>query len=131
MSGNSFRRREFIRRGVLAGAALTIIPRHVMGGSGYTAPSDQLTKGIVGVGGMGLGHFNYENTRLLAVCDVDQGTLKELDQGWKGSEGIHDFRELIARSDIDIVHIATPPHWHGIIAKWLRRPARTYGARNR
>ena len=31
--------------------------------------------------------------------------------------GYHDFRELIARPDIDIVHIATPPHWHGIIAK--------------
>lgn len=77
MSDNSYRRREFIRRGALAGAALTIVPRHVLGGSGYLAPSDQLTKGIIGVGGMGLGHFSYENTRLLAVCDVDSDHLKK------------------------------------------------------
>lgn len=138
MSEKSFRRREFIRRGALAGAALTIVPRHVLGGTGYLAPSDQLTKGIIGVGGMGLGHFNYENTRLLAVCDVDSGHLKSaLSKGGKGVKGYHDFRELIARPDIDIVHIATPPHWHGIMAKmaaeagkdiWCEKPmTRTIG----
>lgn len=109
-----------------------------MGGTGYNAPSDQLTKGIVGVGGMGLGHFNYENTRLLAVCDVDAAHLKRaLDRAGNGVAGYSDFRELIARPDIDIVHIATPPHWHGIIAKmaaeagkdiWCEKPmTRTIG----
>jgi len=138
MSGNRFKRREFIRRGALAGAALTIVPRHVLGGSGYIAPSDQLTKGIVGVGGMGIGHFSYENTRLLAVCDVDSGHLKRaIDKAGKGVKGFHDFRELIARPEIDIVHIATPPHWHGIIARmaaeagkdiWCEKPmTRTIG----
>jgi len=71
MSGSSLKSREFIRKGAVAGAALTIIPRHVLGGNGYLSPSVHLTKGIIGVGGMGLGHFGYENTRLLAVCDVD------------------------------------------------------------
>jgi predicted dehydrogenase len=138
MSGNRFKRREFLKRGAVAGAALTIVPRHVLGGSGYLAPSDQLTKGIVGVGGMGLGHFNYENTRLIAVCDVDSNHLQRaLDRAGKGVTGYHDFRELIGRPDIDIVHIATPPHWHGVIARmaaeagkdiWCEKPmTRTIG----
>ncbi len=138
MAGNSLKRRDFIRKGAVAGAALTIVPRHVLGGNGYLAPSDQLTKGIVGVGGMGLGHFNYENTRLLAVCDVDSGHLRRaLDKAGKGVRGYHDFRELITNPDIDIVHIATPPHWHGVIAKmaaeagkdiWCEKPmTRTIG----
>jgi predicted dehydrogenase len=138
MEKEKVNRRRFLIRSTAAGLGLTIIPRHVMGGSGYIAPSDQLTKGIVGVGGMGLGHFNYENTRLLAVCDVDSGHLKRaLDRAGKGVTGYSDFRELINRPDIDIVHIATPPHWHGIIAKmaaeagkdiWCEKPmTRTIG----
>jgi len=87
---------------------------------------------------MGLGHFAYENTRLLAVCDVDASHLRRaLDKAGKGVTGYHDFRELIARPDIDIVHIATPPHWHGIMSKmaaeagkdvWCEKPmTRTIG----
>lgn len=138
MSNSPLRRREFLRRGAVAGVALTIVPRHVLGGRGYIPPSDHLTKGIIGVGGMGLGHFDYENTRLLAVCDVDAVHLKRaLDRAGDGVTGYHDFRELIARPDIDIVHIATPPHWHGIMAKmaaeagkdiWCEKPmTRTIG----
>lgn len=134
----SLNRRNFIRRTSLAGLSLTIVPRHVLGGPGFTAPSEQLTKGIIGVGGMGMGHFSYESTRLLAVCDVDSSHLKSaLDKAGKGVAGYHDFRELIARDDIDIVHIATPPHWHGIMSKmaaeagkdiWCEKPmTRTIG----
>jgi len=65
-------RREFIQTALASSAGLMIVPRHVLGGSGYTAPSDQLTKAIIGVGGMGRGHIPYEGTRLLAVCDVDR-----------------------------------------------------------
>lgn len=110
-------RRSFVKKTGLAVTALTVVPRHVLGGNGFMAPSDQLTKGIIGVGGMGRGHFGYEGTRLLAVCDVD---AEHLDAALKaaspGVKGYRDFRELIARPDIDIVHIATPPHWHGIMA---------------
>ena len=118
MARNKVNRREFLFRSAAAGVGLTIIPRHVLGGRGYLPPSDQLTKGIIGTGGMGLGHFAYENTRLLAVCDVDASHLRRaLDKAGKSVTGYHDFRELIARPDIDIVHIATPPHWHGIMSK--------------
>ncbi len=138
MNKDTVNRRDFIRRSATAGLALTIVPRHVLGGRGYTPPSDQLTKGIIGVGGMGLGHFAYENTRLLAVCDVDSNHLNHaLGIAGKGVTGYHDFRELIARPDIDIVHIATPPHWHGIMSRmaadagkdiWCEKPmTRTIG----
>jgi predicted dehydrogenase len=138
MGRNKVNRREFLFRSAAAGVGLTIVPRHVLGGRGYLPPSDQLTKGIIGTGGMGLGHFAYENTRLLAVCDVDASHLRRaLDKAGKGVTGYHDFRELIARPDIDIVHIATPPHWHGIMSKmaaeagkdiWCEKPmTRTIG----
>ncbi len=110
-------RRDFIRRSALAAVTFTVVPRHVLGGQGYMAPSDQLTKGIIGVGSMGRSHFGYEGTRLVAVCDVDSRHLETaLGLAGPGVKGYRDFRELIARSDIDIVHIATPPHWHGIIS---------------
>lgn len=110
-------RRSFLKKSLAATAAFTIIPRHVLGGKGYTAPSDQLTKAIIGVGGMGRGHIAYEGTRLLAVCDVDKNHLNQtLNSVGKDVKGYTDFRELLQRKDIDIVHIATPPHWHGVMA---------------
>ncbi|HOU96746.1 MAG TPA: Gfo/Idh/MocA family oxidoreductase [Bacteroidales bacterium] len=131
-------RRSFLKKTGAAMLAFTIVPRRVLGGQGYTPPSDQLTKGIIGVGGMGKGHFNYEGTRLLAVCDVDRKHLEEAVALAKGNvSAYHDFRELLARPDIDVVHIATPPHWHGIISKmaaeagkdiWCEKPmTRTIG----
>ncbi len=112
-----FPRRDFLKKSLSAAAALTIVPRSVLGGSFGPAPSDQLTKAVVGVGGMGLGHLKYEGSRLLAVCDVDENHLKTaLEAGGPGVAGYRDFREVLARPDIDIVHIATPPHWHGLIS---------------
>ena len=70
-------RRNFLKKTAAAAVAFTIVPRHVLGGPGITPPSDQLTKGIVGVGGMGRGHLEYEGTRLLAVCDVDKNHLDQ------------------------------------------------------
>lgn len=138
MKQNGSGRRSFLKKSTAALFAFTIVPRHILGGPGYTAPSDQLTKGIVGVGGMGRGHIEYEGTRLLAVCDVDKNHLAmAIAQAGGKVDGYHDFRELIMRPDIDIVHIATPPHWHGIIAKmaaeagkdiWCEKPmTRTIG----
>jgi len=110
-------RRKFFKKSLAVMAGITIVPRHVLGGKGYIAPSDQLTKAIIGVGGMGRGHINYEGTKLLAVCDVDRNHLNDvLDQVGKGVDGYTDYREVLQRPDIDVVHIATPPHWHGLMA---------------
>ena len=138
MEKNNNGRRNFIRKSSFAALALTVVPRHVLGGTGFTPPSDQLTKGIIGVGGMGRGHIGYEGTRLLAVCDVDKSHLElAIAQAGGNITGYHDFRELLARTDIDIAHIATPPHWHGIISRmaaeagkdiWCEKPmTRTIG----
>lgn len=110
-------RRRFLKHAAAATAGFMIVPRHVLGGTGFQAPSDQLTKAIIGVGGMGRGHINYEGTRLLAICDVDRNHLNEvLTLAGKDVKGYTDYREVLQRKDVDIVHIATPPHWHGLMA---------------
>jgi myo-inositol 2-dehydrogenase/D-chiro-inositol 1-dehydrogenase len=110
-------RRQFIRRSLAASAAFTVVPRRVLGGQGWTPPSDTLTKAVIGVGGMGRVHLTYPGSTLLAVCDVDAGHLQTaLDLSGPGVKGYHDFREVLVRRDIDIVHIATPPHWHALIS---------------
>ncbi len=110
-------RRNFIKKSLTASAAFTIVPRYVLGGNGYTAPSDQLTKAVIGVGGMGRAHLRYPGAKLLAVCDVDENHLKRaLALSGPEVKGYKDFREVLERSDIDIVHIPTPPHWHALIS---------------
>ena len=110
-------RREFFRAGAAAAASLAIVPRRVLGGQGYLAPSDTLTKAVIGVGGMGRAHLGYPGSVLRAVCDVDRKHLESaLEMAGPGVDGYADFREVLARPDIDIVHIATPPHWHALIS---------------
>ncbi len=110
-------RRDFLKSSVAVAAGMMLVPRHVLGGPGFTAPSDQLTKGIIGVGGMGRGHIPYEGTKVVAICDVDKSHLELAKSQINNSvQTYHDYRELLLRPDIDIVHIATPPHWHGLMA---------------
>jgi predicted dehydrogenase len=110
-------RRDFIKTALAASAGLAIVPRHVLGGQGFTPPSDELTKAVIGVGGMGQGHLRYPGSRLLAVCDVDENHLKTaLEIAGSGVKGYKDFREVLDRPDIDIVHIVTPPHWHALMS---------------
>lgn len=130
-------RRSFLGQSALGLAAFSIVPRHVLG-KGYLAPSDQLTKAIVGTGGMGRGHIPYAGTRVVALCDVDQRHLQlAASMVEKGVKTFSDYRELIQLPEVDIVHVATPPHWHGIIAAdaaragkdvWCEKPmTRTIG----
>ena len=113
---NSNGRRKFLQQSATAAAGFFIVPRHVLG-KGYIPPSDQLTKGIIGVGGMGRGHIPYAGTRVVAICDVEKLHLQAAEKMIGGGvKSFHDHRELIALPEVDIVHIATPPHWHGIMA---------------
>ena len=114
-------RRQLIAK-TAAASAFTIVPRFVLGGEGHTPPSETLTKAVVGVGGMGKGHLKYPGAKLLAVCDVDRkrldGTLDIIRKEKLGDnvKGYRDFREVLERPDIDIVHVPTPPHWHALIS---------------
>lgn len=113
---NNHSRRAFVRNTLGAVAAFTIVPRHVLG-RGYPAPSDQLTKAVIGVGEMGKNHFAYAGTRVVAICDVDRTHLQQAKNMLeKGVKTFEDYREAIRLPEVDIVHIATPPHWHGLIS---------------
>ena len=130
-------RRSFLRDASLIITGFSIVPRHVLG-NGYLAPSDQLTKGIIGIGGMGRNHIEYAGTRVVAICDVDKTHLDAAAKKiGKGVKTFHNHEDLIALPEVDIVHIATPPHWHGLIATaaanagkdiWCEKPmTRTIG----
>jgi predicted dehydrogenase len=114
-------RRTFLKNSLGAVGAFTIVPRHVLG-RGYLAPSDQLTKGVIGMGEIGKVHIGYGGTRVVAICDVDQRHLAEAKELLNnGVKAFDDYRELLQLPEVDIVHIATPPHWHGIMAEEAAR----------
>jgi len=117
---------EISRRGFLSSAATTaalaVVPRHVLGGEGQPPPSDTLAVGLVGCGGQGGedvrsyiehcgGHY-----KMLACCDVDKGRLaRAVKKFGQSCTGYTDWRRLVERNDLDVVSVATPPHWHALV----------------
>lgn len=129
-NGKSISRRQFIKRAAGTAAGVMgfpyIVPSSVFGKSGFIPPSEKITIGCIGVGGMGTGNMqsflDEPDARIVAVCDVDKSHLLNakniVDKRYKNRDCAvyHDFHELIARDDIDAVSIATPDHWHSITA---------------
>src|SRR5437868_12686760 len=116
---HKFTRRSFLKTSIASLTTVMIVPRHVLGGAGFTPPSETLTRAVIGTGGISMGHVTSINTacKLLAVCDVDEKHLQTaLKEGGSDVKGYRDFREVLARKDIDIVHVPTPPHWHALIS---------------
>lgn len=121
MTEKKLSRRDLLKHGAAAALAFTIVPRHVLGGPGYTPPSEQLNRAVLGTGGMGRHHVGgIKGARLLAICDVDsrhlQMGLERARESGENPDLYRDFREVLERPDIDVVHIVTPPHWHGLMA---------------
>ena len=119
MTTKCLSRREVLVGAASAAALFSVLPRHVLGGPGRKAPSDVITRGVIGTGGMGMGHVhgNVEGQPpvTLAVCDVDKKHLaKAVERAGSGCTAYTDFREILDRKDIDTVEIATPPHWHAL-----------------
>lgn len=121
-------RRTFLKRAVASAAvAPFVLPSRIW--AAETKPNSRLTMGFIGMGKQNrglLGGFLGQETKVLAVCDVDttrrEAAQKRVDEYYaqKGEQGgscaaYNDFRELIQRKDIDAVCIATPDHWHAII----------------
>jgi predicted dehydrogenase len=118
-------RRQFLQTATASAIAPLIVPRHVVARSQTTPPSDRITLGHIGVGSMGGGHvrgfLKMPDVRVMAVCDVRKEALDKnklgVDQHYGDSScmGYTDFRELLARPDIDAVVIAPGERWHPLI----------------
>jgi predicted dehydrogenase len=110
-------RRQFLAASASAVGTLAIVPRFVLG-QGKTAPSEVITRAVIGTGGQGMaGHVTVnapdKPAVTLAVCDVDKKHLERaIAKTARGCDGYSDFRKVLERKDIDTIHIATPPHWH-------------------
>ena len=127
-------RRNFIGKSALAAGAFTIIPDRVRAGEAKntTPPSDRINLGYIGVGKQSLHLLNAimecPETMVLAACDVDINKLErfkglaekanasKLDGGTQVVDTYENYRELLERKDIDAVVIATPDHWHAMVA---------------
>ena len=112
-------RREFIRSAAAAAAFPYVISSTALGGEAAPAPSERVVMGHIGVGGQGsylLENFlQVKDAKCVAVADPN----KERRDKWAakiGCTAYNDFRELLARGDIDAVVIATQDHWHVPIA---------------
>lgn len=116
-------RRSFLKGAAASVAVPFILPSHVWAAQ----PNSKLTMGFIGMGkqsGHLLGVFLGHETQVVAVCDVDtkrrEAAKKRVDEFYSAKGGqakcdqYNDFRELLARKDIDAVCIATPDHWHAI-----------------
>jgi predicted dehydrogenase len=130
MTASHLTRRQFVRTAVAACAAPLVIRASALGAEGQPAPSDRITVGMIGVGRQAK-YYNLKqflgmpDVQVVAVCDVDSWRLdnaqQQVEEGYaknkptgtyQGCNTYRDFRELLARQDIDAVMISTPDHWH-------------------
>ncbi len=119
---NSLSRRAFLKRSIAAGVIYVlpaIVPASVFG---ENAPSNRITIGMIGTGGQGVwnlkGLLHKPSAQVVAVCDVD---LTHREQARRlahlaENASYNDFRELLAKSDVDAVFVCTPDQWHALIS---------------
>ena len=135
---NTLSRRQFLKKSTLAAAAAIgapmIIPSTAWAASALKLPGDRITMGIIGMGMLGEfthlpGFLNNNDVQVIAICDVDRqklanGVKKTNDHyaaafgkpNWQGCSAYTDFREMLARPDLDAVAVVTPNHWHALLA---------------
>jgi len=131
-------KKKFSRRNFLVSAAALVtapmfIPVRVLGRDGAVAPSEKITVGVMGTGSRGGGHSHSligdSSVQYMAACDANKERAEAIKKAaetkyaadigagtYKGCAVYQDFRELIARSDIDAVFIASPENWHAIMS---------------
>ncbi|MBM82186.1 MAG: oxidoreductase [Planctomycetaceae bacterium] len=112
-----FSRREFAGAAAASAFSFTIVPRHVLGGAGQTAPSEQVRIGGIGAGGQGGGDINAmaaNGARVVALCDVDFARAAGNFKRHSKATVYKDFRKLLDKEEknIDAVVVGTPDHIH-------------------
>ncbi len=116
------KRRNFIRQAGLAAAAITIVPRHVIGGKGFRAPSDTLYVAGIGAGGKGesdIASFAKSGKATISfLCDVDDRRAAKSIAAFPKAKYYKDYRELLEKESksFDAVSVSTPDHMHAIQA---------------
>lgn len=126
-------RRTFLG-GAAAASAFMIVPRHVLGGPGYTPPSDKLNIGCVGVGGKGQSDTeSVSKENVVALCDVDDTMMArfkkeakddgktELVTMFEKANKYRDYRQMLEKEKLDAITISTPDHTHAVIAVMAMR----------
>ncbi len=118
MSRHDISRRQFIAGASASAAALTVVPRRVLGSAGFQAPSDTLNTAGIGIGGRGRASIEgCRSQHIVALCDVDAGHAAETFAEHPQASAYSDYRRMLDREpDIDAVIIATPDHIHAVIA---------------
>ena len=111
-------RRDFISGAAAAFTGITIVPRHVLGGNGHTAPSEKLNIAGIGIGGMGKNNLeNVSSENIVALCDVDEEYAGKIFEKYPQAKKYTDYRKMLEKQkDIDAVIIATPDHTHAVIS---------------
>ena len=130
MKNKSIDRRNFIKKLTSASLVATGFPYFIsaktLGREGAVSPNNKINMACIGVGGMGDANMKsflgQDEAKVIAICDVDTKHAKQAQSAVnryynnKDCAIYSDFRELLKRDDLDAVMIATPDHWHGIIA---------------
>lgn len=110
-------RRQAIKSAA-AFAAVSVVPRYVLGGAGQVPPSERLNIAGVGLGGMGSGDIRaVTSENVVALCDVDQSALARNARDFPKATTHTDYRRMFdCQKEIDAVMVATPDHQHAIIS---------------
>lgn len=120
-------RRQFIKRAAIAGAVAgfpTILPATAVARNGKASPNSKVNVALLGCGsrsGYGINYKNYEKSVVVAVCDPFKSRRLQRKREHGNCDDYADFREVLARKDVDAVHIATADHWHvplALMAAW-------------
>jgi len=121
-------RRKFIEQTAIAATGVTIVPRYVLGGVGYTAPSDRVNIAAIGAGGKGRSNIATASAwskasgetqeNVIALCDVDDQRAAESYLRYPQAKRFKDFRKMLdaISNDIDAVIVSTPDHMHAAAA---------------
>ncbi|QNE39303.1 Gfo/Idh/MocA family oxidoreductase [Hymenobacter sp. NBH84] len=111
-------RRKFLQQGAVAAASFMIVPRFVLGGKGYVAPSDRLVVAGIGVGGKGesdIMNFSKSGKADIAyLCDVDDQRAAKTIKSFPKAKYYKDWRQMLDKEHkhIDAVSVSTPDHNH-------------------